>query len=384
VAAYDQARALASQARAGLVPEIDGTALTNRQRRSANEPLRVGGPNDYTTNQAGVSVAYEIDLWGRLRNLARGAGERAQASEADLKSARLSLQADLADDYLSLRGFDSQIRLLDSTVAAYDRALQLTQILHNGGNATGLDVARAQTQLSSAKAQLTDTQASRALMEHAIAALVGESASNFSLAAVDKDLPAPRVAVSAPSVLLQRRPDIAAAERRAAAANADVGVARAALFPALTLDGSAGWQNAGAGSLLTAPNTFWLLGPQLAGAIFDGGRRAAGVRASKAAFEEASANYRETVLNAFRDVEDQMALANRLAAEAKDANDAVTAAERTVELANIRYRQGVATYLDVVTAQTAALTAEETAIQLTTRRLQASVNLTRALGGAWS
>ncbi|THD58508.1 efflux transporter outer membrane subunit [Phenylobacterium sp.] len=385
VAAYDQARALASQARAGLVPEIDGTALNNRQRRSDNEPLRVGGPNNYTTNQVGVSVAYEIDLWGRLRNLARGAGERAQASEADLKSARLSLQADLADDYMSLRGFDSQIRLLDSTVTAYERALQLTQILHNGGNATGLDVARAQTQLSSAKAQLTDTQASRALMEHAIAALVGESASNFSLAAVDKDLPQPKVLVSAPSVLLQRRPDIAAAERRAAAANADVGVARAALYPTLTLDGSAGWQNAGAGnSLLTAPNTFWLLGPQLAGAIFDGGRRAAGVRASKAAFEQASANYRETVLNAFRDVEDQMALANRLAVEAKDANDAVTAAERTVDLANIRYRQGVATYLDVVTAQTAALTAEQTAIQLTTRRLQASVDLTRALGGAWS
>jgi outer membrane protein, multidrug efflux system len=385
VAAYDQARALASQARAGLTPEIDGGALTNRQRRSDNEPLRVGGgPNEYTTNQVGVSVAYEIDLWGRLRNLARGAGERAQASEADLKSARLSLQADLADDYMSLRGLDSQIRLLDATVAAYARALQLTQILHNGGNATGLDVARAETQLSSAKAQLTDTQASRALMEHAIAALVGESASNFNLAPVDKDLAQPKVAVSAPSVLLQRRPDIAAAERRAAAANADVGVARAALFPALTLDGSAGWQNAGAGSLLTAPNTFWLLGPQLAGAIFDGGRRAAGVRASKAAFEEASANYRATVLNAFRDVEDQMALANRLAAEAKDANDAVTAAERTVELANIRYRQGVATYLDVVTAQTAALTAEETAIQLTTRRLQASVDLTRALGGAWS
>jgi multidrug efflux system outer membrane protein len=332
----------------------------------------------------GVSVAYEIDLWGRLRNLARGAGERAQASEADLKSARLSLQADLADDYMSLRGLDSQIRLLDSTVAAYARALQLTQILHNGGNATGLDVARAETQLSSAKALLTDTQASRALMEHAIAALVGESASNFALAPVDKDLPQPRVAVSAPSVLLQRRPDIAAAERRAAAANADVGVARAAQFPTLTLDGSAGWQNAGGGSLLTAPNTFWLLGPQLAGAIFDGGRRAAGVRASKAAFEQASANYRETVLNAFRDVEDQMALANRLAVEAKDANDAVTAAERTVDLANIRYRQGVATYLDVVTAQTAALTAEETAIQLTTRRLQASVDLTRALGGAWS
>ncbi|HZZ70139.1 MAG TPA: efflux transporter outer membrane subunit [Phenylobacterium sp.] len=383
VAAYDQARALASQARAGLVPEVDGNALANRQRRSDNEPLRVGGPDAFSTAQAGVSVAYEIDLWGRLRNLARGAGQRAQASEADMRSARLSLQADLADDYMTLRGQDSQIRLLDDTVAAYSRALDLTKILHNGGNATGLDVARAETQLSSAKAQRTDVGAQRALMEHAIAALVGESASNFSLPAVDKALPQPTVAVSAPSVLLQRRPDIAAAERRAAAANADVGVARAALFPALTLDGTAGWQNAAAGNLLSAPNTFWLIGPQLAGAIFDGGRRAAGVRASKAAFEEASANYRGVVLGAFRDVEDQMALANRLAVEAKDADDAVTAAQRTVDLANIRYRQGVATYLDVVTAQTAALTAEQTAIQLTTRRLQASVDLTRALGGAW-
>ena len=154
-------------------------------------------------------------------------------------------------------------------------------------------------------------------------------------------------------------------------------------FPALMLDGSAGWQNAGVGGLLAAPNTFWLLGPQLAGAIFDGGRRAAGVHASKAAFEQASANYRGVVLNAFRDVEDQMALANRLAAEAKDQTDAVTAARRSVDLANIRYRQGVATYLDVVTAQTSALTAEQASIQLTTRRLQASVNLTRALGGAW-
>ncbi|HEY3949773.1 efflux transporter outer membrane subunit [Phenylobacterium sp.] len=383
VAAYDQARALSDQARAGLVPEVDGSGLADRQRRSKNQPLRVGGPDAYSTDQLGASVAYEIDLWGRLRNLARGAGERAQASEADLRSARLSLQADLADDYLTLRGYDAQIRLLSDTVAAYQRAYELTEVLHNGGNANGLDVARAQTQLSSAKAALTDVTAQRALMEHAIAALVGESASAFSLAPTDAALPQPKVAVSAPSLLLQRRPDIAAAERRAAAANADIGVARAALFPALTLDGTAGWQNAGGGQLLSAPNTFWLIGPQLVGAIFDGGRRAAGVRASKAAFEEASANYRGVVLNAFRDVEDEMALANRLAIEAKDANDAVVAARRTVDLANVRYRQGVATYLDVVTAQTAALTAEQTQIQLATRRLQASVNLTRALGGAW-
>ena len=384
VAAYDQARALAAQARAGLVPEIDGSALTQRQRRSDNAPLRVGGPDSYSTNQVGASVAYEIDLWGRLRNIASGAGDRAQASEADLRSMRLSLQADLADDYLSLRGLDAQLRLLQATVTAYARALELTQILHNGGNATGLDVGRAQTQLSTAKAQLTDVTAQRALLEHAIAALVGESASAFSLAPTEAALPQPKVAVSAPSTLLQRRPDIAAAERRAAAANADIGVARAALFPALTLDGSAGWQTAGGVNLLSAPNTFWMVGPQLVGAIFDGGRRRAGVRASRAAFDQASANYRGVVLNAFRDVEDQMALANRLAAEATDQDEAVTAARRTEELANIRYRQGVATYLDVVTAQTAALTAEQAAIQLNTRRLQASVNLTRALGGAWT
>ena len=384
IAAYDQARALAAQARAGLVPEIDGNASAIRQRRSQNAPLRVGGANTLSTDQVGASLAYELDLWGRLRNLAASAGDRAQASAADLKSMRLSLQADLADDYLTLRGLDAQLRLLETTAKAYARALELTQVLHNGGAATGLDVARAQTQLSTTRAQITDVGAQRALMEHAIAALVGQSASAFSLAPVTADLPQPKVAVSAPSLLLQRRPDIAAAERRAAAANADIGVARAALFPALTLDGSAGWQSAGGVNLLQAPNTVWMLGPQLLGPIFDGGRRRAGVRASRAAFDQASANYRGVVLDAFRDVEDQMALANRLAAEAKDQTDAVAAARRSVELADIRYRQGVATYLDVVTAQTAALSAEQAAIQLTTRRLQASVNLTRALGGAWS
>jgi len=384
VAAYDQARALAAQARAGLTPEIDGNASAFRQRRSDHAPLRVGGADGYSTNQIGASVAYELDLWGRLRNLASASGDRAQASAADLRSMRLSLQAEVADDYLALRGLDAQRRLLETTTVAYARALELTQIRHTGGATAGLDVARAETQLSTAKAQVADLAAQRALMEHAIAALVGESASNFSLPPVETALPQPKVAVSAPSVLLQRRPDIAAAERRAAAANADIGVARAALFPALTIDGSAGWQSAGGVNLLQAPNTVWMVGPQLVGAIFDGGRRKAGVAASRAAFEQAGANYRGVVLNAFRDVEDQMALANQLAAEAKDATDAVVSARRSVDLAQIRYRQGVATYLDVVTAQTAALIAEQASIQINTRRLQASVNLTRALGGAWS
>jgi len=384
VAAYDQARALAKQARAGLIPELDGSATSERNRRSNNQPLRVGGPDLIKTDEVEVTIAYEIDLWGRLRNLAAGAGDRAQASAADLRSMRLSLQADVADDYLDLRGLDAQLRLLNATATAYARALELTQILHDGGNATGLDVARAQTQLSTTKAQITDALAARALLQHAIAALVGESASTFSLAPVTSELQQPKVAVSAPSLLLQRRPDIAAAERRAAAANADVGVARAALYPSLTLDGAAGWEAASGADLLKGPSELWMVAPQLLGPIFDGGQRRAGVRASRAAFDQASADYRSVVLNAFRDVEDQIALANRLADESKDQDDAVAAAERSVDLANIRYRQGVATYLDVVTAQSAALTAEESAIQLNTRRLQAAVNLTRALGGAWS
>ncbi|RAK60553.1 RND transporter [Phenylobacterium hankyongense] len=382
-AAYDQANALTAQARAGLFPELDGGALTQDTHRSDNAPLRTGGPNNYAANQVGVSLAYELDLWGRVRNLVAASGDRAQASAADLQSVRLSLQAALADDYLALRSLDAQDRLLRDTAGAYARALQLTQVLHDGGAATGLDVGRAQTQLSTAKALISDVGAQRALYEHAIAALVGESASQFSLAPTTAALPQPHVPVSAPSLLLQRRPDVVAAERRAAAANAQIGVARAALFPSLTISGSSGWQSSGGIDLIAAPNTFWMIGPQLLGAIFDGGRRKAGVQQARAVFDQASAEYRATVLNAFRGVEDQLALSNRLAVEAQDQQEATQAAQRTEALALTSYRQGASTYLDVVTAQTAALQAERAVIVLNSRRLQASVDLVRALGGGW-
>lgn len=382
VAAHDQAVALAAQARAGLFPSLDAAGLASRQRRSDNAPLRNGGVDEYSTRQVTATASYEVDLWGRVRNQVSAGTAQAQASAADLQSVRLSLQADLADSYLALRGLDAQARLLADTAAAYQRALDLTQVRHDGGAANGLDVGRAQTQLATAKAQLTDIAAQRALYEHAIAALVGETASTFSLPAAQIAFSQPQVPVGVPSAILQRRPDIAAAERRAAAANAQIGVAQAARFPALTIAGQAGWQSAGGVDLFEAPNALWLLAPQIAGSIFDGGRRKAGVEAAKAAHAQAAANYRGVVLAAFRNVEDQLALANRLADEARDQDAAVTSAKRTEDLAMIRYRQGAANYLDVVTAQTAALTAERSALALDTRRLQASVDLIRALGGA--
>lgn len=382
LAAYDQARALAAQVRAGRYPEIDAAVIDNRNRRSEDAPLRAGGVNQYSTTQLAATLSYEVDLWGRVRNLVAAGQAQAQASAADLESVRLSLQAEVADDYIALRGLDAQEKLLRDTVDIYSRALNLTQARHDGGVASGLDVGRAQTQLSTARALLTDLAAQRALLEHAIAVVVGEPASSFSLAAAQPAMSLPRFPIGAPAALLQRRPDIAAAERRAAAANAQIGVAQAARFPSLMLNAQYGWQADGSFDFLSASDAVWMVGPQLAGALFDAGRRKAGVDVAKAAFDQAAANYRRVVLVALKDVEDQLALGARLAAEARDQDDATAAAQRTQDLATIRYRDGAATYLEVVTAQAAALTAERASLILQTRRLQASVDLVKAFGGA--
>jgi NodT family efflux transporter outer membrane factor (OMF) lipoprotein len=385
LARYDTARAFESQLESGLFPQFGVSASPIRARQSNNRPLRgANEPNEYDADTVGFSASYDFDLWGRVRNEVSQGRALSDAAKADLASAKLSLEAQLADDYVRLRGFDIQTGILDDTLTAYQRALTLTENRHAGGIASGLDVSRAQAQLHDAQAQATDVQAQRALVEHAIASLVGLPASSFSLAPEPEQMQAPVTPIGVPSTLLERRPDIAAAERRVFAANAGIGVARAAFFPDLSLSGAYGFQNTGLTNLLGIGNRFWALGPLATLNIFDGGLRRAQLREAHAEFAEASADYRQTVLGAFREVEDDLVLLRELDVEAGEEEEAVVAAQKTQSIANNRYREGIVNYLEVVTAQTAALSAQRSAESIRTRRLQASVDLIRALGGGWT
>nr|WP_309503670.1 efflux transporter outer membrane subunit [Sphingomonas sp. CGMCC 1.13658] len=384
VARYDAARAAAGEAAADLYPTVTASADLTRELTSARRP-GASAAGRFTDASLGAALSYEFDLWGRVRNSVRAARAEADASGADLAAVRLSLHAALADAYLRLRGLDAEAALLRATVDAYAKALELTEARHDGGAASGLDVNRAQTLLSDARAQISAVANRRAATEHEIAALVGTTPSALSIAPTAAGVLAPPpVPAEAPAALVQRRPDVAAAERRIAATNARIGVARAAFFPDLTL-GLAGGFESSHGSLLSAPAGFWALGPISAALdLFDGGRRQARVRLTRAQYDEAAASYREAVLTAFREVEDALAASRLLAAQAVDQNAAATAAARTSELALTRYREGAADYLEVVTAQTAALDAERAAIGVGTERMRTAVALVRALGGGYA
>ena len=381
---YDEARGYLHEARAGLFPQINAGADLERDHQSDNRPLRGGNqPDTYSSDTVGGNAGYELDLWGKVRNSVAVGRAEALASGDDLAAIRLSLEVQLASSYIALRGLDQQSDLLSATVDDYAKADAMTRRRFQGGIANGIDASRAGAQLAEAEAQLAAVHNARALVEHAIASLVGTPASSFSIAPAAIDLTMPAVPVGLPSTLLQRRPDVAAAERRMFAANAEIGVAKAAFFPSISIGGQGGVQNTALPGLFVAPNLFWSVGPSAVLNLFDGGRRRGQLQVARASWAQATATYRGQVLQAFQDVEDGLSQVHHLGDEAAAEDRAVQQATLTEQLSFNLYVKGAVDYLDVVTAQTTALRARRGALDLGTARLQASVRLIGAIGGGW-
>jgi NodT family efflux transporter outer membrane factor (OMF) lipoprotein len=382
-ARYAEARAVLRGARADLYPEVGASPSVGAFQPSGN---RATSPfhDRYGDFLLPASVSYEPDLWQRLRGTVAASRASAQATAADLENGRLSLHAELAIDYFTLRGVDREQDLLDRAVASFERALELTNNRFQGGLASQADVALAETQLETTRAQAADVGVVRAALEHAMAVLVGQSASEFSLPAAPRTAEPIVVPAGLPSELLERRPDVAGAERRMAAANARLGVAESAYYPILSLTGSAGFESSSIAKLVTSVSTFWSAAPTLALTVFDAGRRRAAADQARAVYDETLADYQASVVEAFREVEDQLAALRVLAGEAAIQQRAVDAAERSLAQATNRYRGGLVSYLEVTSAQSVALNNERTAVDLLTRRLTASVLLIKALGGGWT
>jgi NodT family efflux transporter outer membrane factor (OMF) lipoprotein len=384
-AAYRQARALVGEARAAYFPTVGLTASASRGSSgsgtsSANFPSQSRVSNSFSL---GLDATWEPDLWGSVSRAVNAQQAGQQSAAADLANARLSAQATLAQNYFQLRSLDAQQRLLDDTVAAYAKTLQLTQNQYAQGTVARSDVIQAQTQLQSAQAAAIDNGVARAQFEHAIAVLIGEPASAFSLPAMPLDATPPAVPAQMPSAILERRPDVASAERKAAAANEQIGVEIAAYFPTLTLSASGGFQSTVLSQLLRAPSRFWTLGPDIAATIFDGGLRHARTEAARAAYDQSVATYRQTVLAAFQDVEDNLASLRILENEIVVQQQAVESARQALAIVNNQYKAGTVAYLNVLIAQTTAFTAEQKLASIGGQRMVSSVGLVKALGGGW-
>jgi NodT family efflux transporter outer membrane factor (OMF) lipoprotein len=382
-----QARAAVRISRADLFPTLNVGSSATRSRTSVNSPKFPPGAAPVGNNfDLEADLSYEIDVWGRVRNAVASARANEQASAADLATLNLAIHAELATDYFTLRSEDTQQQLLDTTVADYVKALQLTQNLYNGGAAALTDVAQARAQLETARTQAADIGLQRAQTEHAIAVLLGQNPSVFRMDVNPYIIPVepPPIEPGLPSSLLERRPDVAAAERRTAAANAQIGVARAAYFPVFSLGAAAGFDSTSTSNWLSAPSQLWSLGPA-AGVltVFDAGRHRAQTAQAKAAYDEQVADYRATVLVAYQEVEDNLAALRQLQRENLSETAAVSSTATALQQAQYRYKAGLVTYLEVSTAENAALQAQIANVTIQLRRMNASVLLVKALGGGW-
>lgn len=386
-AAFHQARALVAQARAGYFPELDVNGSMSRSSQGAGASTSTGstlGGVIHNTYSASLQASWVPDIWGSVRRQVEGAKAGAQASAASLAAATLSAQGDLAIDYMSLRISDLQKQALDRSVESYTRSLQLTQNQYNAGIVSRADMLQAKVQLETAQAQAADIGVTRAQFEHAIAVLVGKAPADFSLAVITTAPALPEVPTTLPSQLLERRPDIASAERKVKQANAQIGVAEAAYFPGITLSASGGYTSSQLFQWFMMPNRFWSIGPALVETLFDAGLRAAQTEAAIAAYDQTVASYRQTVLAAFQEVEDNLAALRQLAQEAEVLDAAVKDAQASMDVAMNQYKAGTVSYLNVTTAQTAALNSEISALNVRKARLTSAATLIEALGGGWN
>jgi NodT family efflux transporter outer membrane factor (OMF) lipoprotein len=385
-AQFREARAAVRVARSALFPTVSASPSVIGTRTPSQVTGSVAGsaaaaPHGFYSLP--FDASYTADLWGSIRRTIAASAASAQVSAADLEGAKLTYQAELASDYFQLHGLDGDAALLESTAKSYQEYLVLTQNRYAGGVASLGDVAQAQTQLETTRAQLVDVGVQRTQLEHAIAILIGKPPAEFSMPRATLKTPPPPVPVGVPSLLLERRPDIAASERQVAAANEQIGIAKAAYYPTLTLSATGGFESASFLQWLTWPSRFWSVGPQLAELLFDAGKRHAQVDQAEAAYDATVAGYRQTVLTAFQQVEDNLAALRVLADEADVTDRAVKAAQQSLTISADQYKGGIVAYLQVITSQTAAFQEEKAAVDLLTRRMTASVTLIEALGGGW-